>query len=440
MAPKMVLTLSLALGQHIFMRRSLKCWPNFVVCVATALLFGCGGRADVTAPASGAKVAPLEVETVLLKHASIPVLIQMTGTLFGVEEVLLSAEVSGRLIEVGADLGDIVEPGVLVARIEPLDFELARDERARALTQQLATLGLAQLPEGDFDVDALPTVVRARLERENAIARFERSRSLADGRSAAISEQALADLRTTSDVAASDLDIARLEAGAALAEARTLKAQLDLAERRLALTALRAPPGSPGSADSKRLWAVAQRLAVAGDYAASGTALFRLVDTDPLVLRGSLPERHFGTLAIGQAAELSIDGQPQRVAGKVVRIAPSIDARNRSFAVEVRVENPEAKLAPGAFAVAQIVTGQRSALLVPERAVASFAGVHRVFVAEGDTAREVRVELGVRQEDRIELIGKLEPGWPLVLDPSLRLVNGTPLVVTDRASAIQGDP
>lgn len=415
-----------------------------LVCLGTALLVGwsvlVGCAPDDVAPPAVAPAAPLEVEVATLERQQVPLTVQMTGTLYGVEEVALAAEVGGRLVAVEADLGDRVAPGTVLARIEPRDFELARDERAQALAQELSQFGLTELPPEDFDIEGLPSVVRARLERENAEQRYERSKSLADGRTAAISEQALADLLTSAEVAAAGLDLARLDARAGLAQARTLQAQLRQAERRLALTTVGAPPAArASSADREPTWAVAERLAVAGDFVGPGDVLYRLVATDPLVLRGSLPERHYGDIRVGQAVELVVAGQKPNPVGEVSRVSPAVDVATRSFAVEVRVPNPDGRLAPGAFAVAQITVGESSAFLAPARTVSSFAGVQRVFVARENKAFEQRVKTGRTFGERVELLGELEAGSKLVLDPPSRMVDGTAIRVGATAPA-QGAP
>ena len=412
--------------------------PRAAHLLGVLALVGCTAE-DPTPVAAPARV-PLEVELAPVERLSVPTTVQMTGTLFGVEQVALAAEVGGRLVAVEADLGDRVAPGTVLARIEPRDYELARDERTQALSQELSQFGLTELPPEDFDIEALPSVVRARLERENAEQRYERSKSLADGRTAAISEQALADLLTSAQVAAAGLDLARLDARAGLAQARTLRAQLHQAERRLALTTVRAPPAVHSTdAETEPIWAVAERLAVAGDFVGPGNVLYRLVDTDPLVLRGSLPERHFGEIRVGQAVELVVAGQNANPLGEVSRVSPAVDVATRSFAVEVRVPNREGRLAPGAFAVAQLTVGERVAFLAPARTVSSFAGVQRVFLAQGDRAVEQRVQTGRIFGERVELLGELEAGSYLVLDPPSRMVDGTAIAPGTKAPAV-GSP
>jgi multidrug efflux pump subunit AcrA (membrane-fusion protein) len=67
-------------------------------------------------------------------------------------------------------------------------------------------------------------------------------------------------------------------------------------------------------------------------------------------------------------------------------------------------------------------------LTVPNEALASFAGVDKVFLVVEGKAREVRVTVGRREADRVEILSGLEPGAQVVLAPG-RLQSGQPVDV-----------
>src|SRR5207237_649252 len=73
----------------------------------------------------------------------------------------------------------------------------------------------------------------------------------------------------------------------------------------------------------------------------------------------------------GQSANLSVESFPKEAfTGTVKGIAPVLDPRTRSIAVQIDVPDPQSKLKPGMFAQLAIQTGQRAAaLLVPKEAV-----------------------------------------------------------------------
>jgi len=79
----------------------------------------------------------------------------------------------------------------------------------------------------------------------------------------------------------------------------------------------------------------------------------------------------------------------------VKRVGAASDPQARSLAFEATVPNADHRLRPGFFAHGDIVVRQNDrALAVPRSAVATFAGVTKVFVVDGGVAREHEVVLG----------------------------------------------
>ncbi|HZW08342.1 MAG TPA: efflux RND transporter periplasmic adaptor subunit [Phycisphaerales bacterium] len=389
---------------------------------------GCA-REPVTEPAAAAR-EPVTVRVLKPRIVEMRRTVRATGTLHGDEETTIAAKVAGRVVECSADLGDRIEPGELLATIDPTDYELARDEREGAFREVLASIGLGALPEGAFDVDALPTVVRARLEAENARVRYERGRALAEREPPLIAAQDFADLRTAWEVAESELGVARLSAEATLAEARTLAAQVRIAQQRVIDTVHRAPGAATASGPAgARVYEVAERMVSVGDFVQIGTPLFRLVDSDPLKLRVTLPERRLGAVRAGQAVEISVEPGADDARGSVSRVSPVVDVETRSFGVEVLVPNPEHRLKPGSFAATGILVGVEPGLVVPEEAIVTFAGVHKVVLVVGGKADEREVELGERQDGMVEVLRGLAEGDLVVADPSRSLVTGVPVTI-----------
>lgn len=131
------------------------------------------GRDEATSSETPPEVA---VSVTAPMRRELPRVTQVTGTLFGDEEATIAAKVEGRVVEVLKDLGDTVAPDDPLVRVDPTDYELERAEREGAFREALARLGLSELPGGGFDVETLPSVERARLQAENATARYERAR------------------------------------------------------------------------------------------------------------------------------------------------------------------------------------------------------------------------------------------------------------------------
>lgn len=399
-----------------------------------AMVAGCGksGQSDQQAAARPAEV----VRIVAVQRASAPRHVRVTGTLFGQEETTVAAKVAGRMIEIVRDVGDQAAPGDLLARVDPTDFILERDERRLAARQALAELGLEALPQGDFDVQSLPTVQRASLQAENARLRFERGKQLQERDPPLISEQDFTDLRTAYEVAQADHRVAALTAEALLAEARVLAAQVRTAEQQVADTEHLVPHGSmrageQGQAQEPLHYVVARRLVSVGDLVQVGTPLFRLVDMDPVKLRAAVPERRAATIRVGQSARLATEAHPEPVAARVSRISPAVDSRTRTFEVEILAPNPTGALNPGAFAGAEIHIGvEDNVILVPSSAIVSFAGVDKVYIVQDGKAVDRPVRLGERFSNEVEVVQGLDGQEWVVLDPPATLTGGTSVEAT----------
>jgi multidrug efflux pump subunit AcrA (membrane-fusion protein) len=343
---------------------------------------------------------PVAVSLQKVKVAPMPQTVEVTRTLWGDEDSVISAKVSGRIQGIFKDVGDRLRPGDILAQLEKTDYELLLNQKELAMRESLAKLGLKDLPTGDFDAEQVPTVQRARLQSANATAKADRGRQLRAQTPPLLSEQDYADMVTVADVAKSNYEVERLMAQGALAEARARKSEIDMAQQRLLDTTVRvpsldddepAPATLPSSADKP--YAVTARLVSPGEYVKEGTALFRLVSDDPVKLRAITPEKYVADIKTGHKVRVIVEAYAQDFWGVVSRTNPQIDPANRTFQFEVLIPNAEHLLKPGGFAKGQVqVRVDSKAVLAPEKAIVSFAGISKVYVVRDGKAAEVVVK------------------------------------------------
>ena len=382
-------------------------------------------------PAPGAGARPEVAVPVLLrpvKTQAVQVEVGVNGTLWGDEDVSLSAKVSGRVLEVAHDLGDRLGAGELLARIDPLDYTLAVEQKELAVRESLAKIGLQELPAAEFDPARVPVVERARLQAENAESKFQRTKQLFEQQPPRVTAQEHDDARTEAAVAHSNHEVELLNARAQLDEARTRAADLAIARQHLADTEIRTPAG--------HRWAVAARSISAGEYLREGTALFRLVDDAHIKLRAPVPERYANEIAVGQKVIVTIEGSQEQFAGSVARINPQIDPGSRSFEVEIGVPNERGLLHPGAFAHARIQTRlDPRVVFVPQESLLSFAGVNKVFVVEDGKARAIEVEPGEREGDWVAVRQGLTGSESVVVSGNSKLATGVKVAAAQAEGA-----
>lgn len=371
----------------------------FVFAGSLILVAGCT-RTEPAPPATAptAKTA-LVVSVEPVKSESVDRSVSVLGTLFGDEEATISNKVAGRVRRVQADMGDVVKGGSLLCELELEDFQLAETAARRSLEAILVRLGATQLPDDRFDLDTVATVARALAEWKNAEERLARLRALAAKGPGFVAEQTLQDAETSAAVAKASVEAERVMARALVAEARQRQAELEIARRRLHDARIQAPEG-------ERAWSVTARLVSEGEYVKDGTALYRVVISDPLKLRAAVPERYSAVFKVGEETKVRVEAWGERVfPGKVSRVNPWVDPANRTFGVEVLVPNGDGALRPGSFGRGEVFIGREDALFVPEDAIVSFAGTTKLFVVKDGKARAVVVQTGERRQGRIEVRG-----------------------------------
>jgi multidrug efflux pump subunit AcrA (membrane-fusion protein) len=363
--------------------------------------------------------------------------VPVVGTLYPYEDVTLAPKVGGRVLRVFKDVGDRIGPGEPLLELDTVEYRLAVEQARPAFVAELRKLKLTALPATDAAFEAhLPfvdAVVEARANLELAESDLKRSeKEIAGGVG---SKQTFDSAVNRLAVAKTRVQLAETDARVTLANARRLKAALDDAERKLADTKLNAPAPEEwavwlrelGPTTTPLKYAVAQKMVSAGEMVQSTpvTNCYRLVIDHILKLGAAIPEKHAPEVVVGQIVEIRVEAYPNQVfTGTVARISPTTDTGNRTFGVVIGVRNGDGKLKAGGFATAEIIVRSEHVVTVPPEALVQFAGVNKVFVAEGDKARAVEVTLGSRDKDWVE-VGNLPAGAKVITSGQSQLVDGS---------------
>lgn len=379
------------------------------------------------AAAAPAVRAPQPVRLTAVADEPLPLTLSVTGALAPQEELVLGMQVGGRLLELHVDVGDQVEPGAVIARLDPRDFELERARAEAAMRAAHARLGTTP----DDDLGAVDPEATAPVREAQAVLGEAR---LVRDRAAELVQQQLqppAELEAADAallVAQSRLQRAREDAQALLAEAAQSRVLLAQAEKRFADAVLLAP------------WRgrVAVRHATAGAVVAAGDPIVTLVRIDPLRLQLPVPERAASRVAVGQLVRFTVDGLGDTVReGRVTRLGAVVARDNRTRLVEAGIDNEDGVLLPGGFCRAVIVLDPAArARTLPKKAVVTFAGVSRVFTVEvGADEQPARAQghvvvLGRDLGDRWEIVDGIESGTEVVEDPG-ELRHGDPVRIGD---------
>lgn len=345
------------------------------------------------AKASAARSArpSLSVQVARPVQADWPLELSANGAIAAWQEAVVGAELAGlRLDTVLVNVGDRVRRGQVLATLAS-EAVRADIQNAQASLQEAQALAAEAKSNAD----------RARnLRAADAISAQEAQRSLT-------SEQT------------------------ALARVESAKAQLAAQELRGRQTRVVAPDDG----------VISSRTATVGTVVQPGLELFRLIRQSRLEWRAELPSADLGRVQPGMKAVATPPGG-QPVEGRVRMVAPTVDGgtRNGLVYVDLPASAAQAGARAGMFAAGKLAVGQAGGLTVPQTAVLLRDGFSYVFVLEGApsgqqaSVRQVKVKVGRRQGDRIEVLEGLKQGAQVVAAGVAFLADGdTVRVVGERS-------
>lgn len=290
----------------------------------------------------------------------------LDGLVEAVEHSTVSAQTSGRVVEMPFEVGDSITAGDEILRLEDSE-QRARLEQARASLEQA---------EADL-VDA-----RQRFERIRAI----RDQNLA-------SEQAF-------DQASNRLDAARARRERGLAG-------VSEAEQQLTYTRVRAT----------RDGVFTRRHVEPGEAVRPGQPLFDTLALSPLRVEAALPRRYLAQVRKTPDIRVSLpEGQPLETGA--LTLYPRADPASNTVRLRLRLESPGPEILPGMLAKVAVVVLRRDALWIPAESLIRRSELRAVFVLDDEDRPRLRqVRVGIERDGRLEVLAGLEAGERILANP-----------------------
>ena len=317
--------------------------------------------AAAAAAAEPLKTAPVEMRDMDLTYTA-------EAVVEAVRQSTVSAQIAGRIVDLRFDVGDFVQKGQVIARI---------DERAAT---QAEAASVAQVRE-------------AQAALANARAQYERSKQLLAQKF--ISQAAL-------DKAQSDYRAAQARVSALLAGAGAAATERSFAT-------IVAPYSGVVSA----------RYVELGEMATPGKPLMTGFDPSTLRVVATVPQAQVAAIQAGARARVEVPSTGKWIDVKNIVLVPSADPRTHTSRIRLELPEDVRGVYPGVYARAHFVTGSALKLLVPRSAVVHRSEVTGVYVVDdkGD-ARLRQVRLGeASDENDVEVLAGVRPGERVALDP-----------------------
>jgi len=163
-----------------------------------------------------------------------------------------------------------------------------------------------------------------------------------------------------------------------------------------------------------------------GSFVSSGQKIAHLEDRSRLRVTFRLPERMLPLLHPGLAIEATAESIGSQVLKGVVTIVDtSSEPDSRAVLLRASFDNVEGAASPGLFVHINVILSERSdALLIPRQALVASLSGNFVYRIDHGVAHRVKVTLGEREGDSVEVVAGLKAGDHVVAAGQFKLEEG----------------
>jgi membrane fusion protein (multidrug efflux system) len=354
--------------------------PLLIVVVLATSLTACdkfpgkGDKKDATTEPAKLVIAAEDIITIQANAlASGPV---VTGSIQPERKADLRAEVSAVVLQVLKENGDAVRKGDVLVR---LDQTSIRDNLNSA--EDNARNAAQSLDQAERNLQRLKT------------------------------------LRASGMTSLQALDDAEVRRNGAQSELSASNARAVLARQQLGRTIVRAPFDG----------VVSDRKVSAGDTAAIGKELLKVIDPNSMRFAGQVSADKISLVTVGQAVSFRINGYAgQEFRGKVTRVDPSANDVTRQVEVLVSFNDAKQPRVSGLYAEGMIEAANVKAVTLPESVVVKAGDKTSAWRVKGNTLNKVDLSLGARdpRTGNYEVRSGLAEGDIILRSPSSSFKEG----------------
>ena len=153
-----------------------------------------------------------------------------------------------------------------------------------------------------------------------------------------------------------------------------------------------------------------------GVETASGNVMVGIMDYSKMYIETQFPENAMEKLAVGQNVHITnYNIKEDTLQGKLTQLSPAINEDTRTFSGYIEISNPELKLRPGMFAKADVVTVRKdSVLAIPKDIIKNRRHGQLVYTVNRNSAEEIAIQTGISDDEYIEVEKGLKPGDKIV--------------------------
>jgi len=346
-----------------------------------SLMTACGKQDKNAADNAQPGPKPTLVTAATVNKSSIEITESAVGSLEGLIDPTIAAEVAARVIKVHVSPGQRVKKGQLIATLDSTEFNLQRNEAQAEVAR-----------------------IEALLNNQTKI--VERSQALVNKNF--ISQNAV------------DADIA---------QQNVLKEQLTGAKARVA--SIR-NLGSKTSIYAPTDGVVEKKVVDTGEFVKIGDPIVQVVSNRKLRAHIPFPERLSNQLKPGMKVRLTTPTSDKILETEIRELKLMISETNRSIDIITDINN-ESDWQPGASVTGTVILGKKAnAIMVPEQSVVLRPAGEVVYQIKNNIAHQALVKTGQRQNGMVEIVAGIQENDTIVVDGAGFLTDQAKIKIADK--------
>lgn len=413
--------------------------PVLIVLAACITLTNCS--CSKPKPEESEPVVPVQVAEV--KQDSIDRIISASAILFPVDQASVMPKISAPVKVFHVKRGDHVSKDQIIAILENKDLQAAVGDSKGGYQQaqsNLRTTSSATVPE---DTNKAQQDVQTAKQAMEAAQKVYESRKLLFDQGALArrlvdeANVAYVQARSQYEIAAKHLqaveNVSRVEqVKSAEAQVESAKAKFEGAEAQLSYSEIRSPIAG----------IIADRPLYPGEMATAGNPLVTIVNISRVIARANLPVGQAASVKVGNPATITQTDAQLEAAGRVIVVSPAVDPNSTTVEVWVEAENPGERLKPGATVRVDIHAETiKDAIVVPTAALLPSAegGVQLLAVGADSKAHERKIEVGVREPDKVQILKGVAVGEKVITVGGVGLEDGAKVTLAAPGEEKEGD-
>ena len=320
---------------------------------------------------------PVVTEEVRLKN--LDKYIELTGVLEGKTDIVMRSETNGKIVEIKKDLGDWVNKGESVGRIDNTSLKIQKLQAEASLLAAEASLEAAELQYESSE----------KLRRQDSISEAEFKNAMSSYKKALASVKA---------------NEANLE---------SIKKAVENSEFVVPVSGF-----------------IAEMNLEIGELISQGSPICSVVNSKKLIIQTGLCEQDIKFVKRNLNVEIFYENSNYPINGKITGVGIKPSSKTKTYPVNMELDNPENKLLPGMVVKCRIpAETHKDVIYLSLNSIVQQYDTNAVFIIEDNRAVRKKVILGEKISENVIITSGLKQGDQVVIDGISNLEDGTEIIM-----------